>query len=514
MFKKNFYLTIFTVYQFFSTLLLAIGVLPPDFIYLNLLLELIAVIFFDPEYALLSIILSTPFYLALPLHQRDSLESWRIVSAVFFVVFLLKSKIIYWREKPRFDRSLLKFYRWDKYLAWLAAALLISIVFSSAPMLGIKKLAFAVNIYILYLAGYNIWQNQLQRRRAIIAAFIATAIIVLLGYIQLTASFTTSIYYFWQYWAVFVTKTYYGSALYSTVIYSNSWFTFPPHGGDPSLRMFSILPDSHSFAVIALFSITFGLAVLKYARAKYQKVLIWVYIVLANLAIIFSGTKGVWVGVGAIFLLCAGLFIRRFGRKIIRPIFATSMIFLILFALSPLIQKAVGAIRSGRGTESFIARAKSIYDLNESSNAGRIFIWKTIAKYSAGHFITGAGYGNFAEIVRPQAETIKKLFNLPVQDITAHNLYLGFLAEAGILGFLAALLYFKSILSIFAKFFKKYYLFFDDPEVLFVVSSGVTIFALLVYSLVDETLYNDRVLIFFFLVLALAASIMVKRTDD
>src|SRR4051812_41065387 len=78
MFKNKFFLLIFTIYQLFSTAFICVGIWPDWVIFINLALQLAAVFFFDLEYALYSVILSIPFYLAVPNSQFDSLSAWRL----------------------------------------------------------------------------------------------------------------------------------------------------------------------------------------------------------------------------------------------------------------------------------------------------------------------------------------------------------------------------------------------------------------------------------------------------
>ncbi|MBU6447834.1 hypothetical protein KGQ24_03270, partial [Patescibacteria group bacterium] len=92
--------------------------------------------------------------------------------------------------------------------------------------------------------------------------------------------------------------------------------------------------------------------------------------------------------------------------------------------------------------------------------------------------------------------------------ITAHSLYLDVLAEAGILGLAGILAYFFKILAELWEFFKKHYLFSNDPYVFFAFNAGLYMLWLFAYSLVDGTLINDRVLMFFFIALALSARII------
>lgn len=503
MFRKNFLLTIFVVLQFFSVLGLAIGVLPTYFVYLNFALQIAAILFFDSEYAILSVILSIPLFLALPIQGHDSFQGWKIV----FLLLVLK---VFWQKQILTFKGLqfenIKTHTWDKYFFYLGLLALLSTILG-APALGIKKIIFVVNVYLLYIAALQIWDNKEKIYRAISSISVSMAIIVGLGFLQFFATFISSMNYFWGYWATFVSKLYYGTDLYQTLLYSNSWFTPAKNGGEPSLRMFSILPDSHSFATISLFSIPLALGLIYFSGKKWQKYLLWVYIGFADLAIIMSGTKGVWVGMLAALFIGSWFFIQKYGRKIIRPIFISLALFVVLFALSPLLQKGVEAFRAGHNANGFIDRAESLYNIDEFSNATRLVIWQKVFVFGLKHPLLGAGFGNFKEFLNAEPN-LSKILNLPDKYITAHSLYLGLFAEIGLLGLLAFLFWCQKILQEHWKMFRKHYLFFEDPLMVLIVAQGLIFFALGVYLLFDETLYNERVLMYFFLQLALSAAII------
>ncbi|MDB4940083.1 MAG: hypothetical protein JWO40_508 [Candidatus Doudnabacteria bacterium] len=497
MFKSKFWLTVFFVYQAFSTALIAIGVWPKEIIYLNLGLQLAAVCFFNLENAIYSVVLSTPFYLVIPNSKFDSFSAWRIVFPVLFLVFLFK-------DKNYFQNGLQKkieFFKWDKYLKYLFYILLLSIALADNKIPGLKKIAFGANIYLLYVVIFNVVKTKEQILSLIKTSFVATGAIVLFGFAQLFSSAFGNIYYFWQYWATFPARFYYGTTFADTALYSNSWFTATK--GAWSLRMFSILPDSHAFAVIAMFSIPFASMLLFFAKSNWQKALYWIYIALAMLAISFSGTRGVWVGILAPVFILGYLYAKHFGREIIKPIAKPFLIFFIVLALSPFIQNAINHL--GKGNADFLQRAETIYDLNESSNAGRIKIWKDTLKLSLAHPLLGVGYGNFQLSVSDQQS---KALNLPKQYITAHSQYFDILAEAGLVGLIFFLLYLENIGKIFWQFFKSHYLFFEDGFVFFVICFAAYFIWLFAYSLFDGTIMNDRVLMFFFIDLAIAGNII------
>jgi O-antigen ligase len=501
-FSKNFYLAAFAIINLFATVFIALGILPQDVVFVVLVLQIAAVLWFDLEYGLYSFILSLPFYLVLPHLPFDSFSVWRIVSLVLFAKF-------YYLNKEQANRVV--FNSWDKALVSLFFILLISSLFGSEAVLGIKKLIFLGNAYLIYLLASVVIKSSEQIVRSIKVIFVSLFSVVLLGYVQFFATFFSSAYYFWQYWAIVIAKSFYGLSLSKTLQYSNSWFIF--ESNQPTgLRMFSVLPDSHSFAVMAMFVIPFAHALLKIWNRTYQKILIWLCIALSLLAIVLSGTRGVWAGSLIAMILVGYLFVMRYGRKIFTAPILTLVLFVVLILSAPVLQLGINKIKSGVSGNA-LQRAESIYDLNESSNQGRLYIWKhTIKNIVVKEPFLGVGFGNFGSSLNSEDE---KAFNLPKEYISAHNFYLEILTEAGLIGLLGLLWCVKAIAEAFWKFLKQFYLFSDDSLVIFTVSSGLIIAWLFAYLFFDTTIFNDRVLIFTFLILALSGAIIrIKKAHS
>jgi O-antigen ligase len=155
---------------------------------------------------------------------------------------------------------------------------------------------------------------------------------------------------------------------------------------------------------------------------------------------------------------------------------------------------------SGTFEENFIDRAKSIYDLRESSNAGRIQIWHESSGYFFHHpfgvgvanFITslGGGEGSYDQL----ANRLNERYNLPNRYISAHSLYLQLLVETGVVGF-------GLFLSAFGSYFTAVWLYLRQRGgdvtfrglLVFQVSLLVLWFAFA--GMFDVTLFNDKVLI-------------------
>ncbi len=498
-------------WQFISVLMLAVSSWPAWVVWLNLALLLISMVFLEIFDSLLLLIISIPFYVALPNSRFDSLSMWRILFVFLFIIFLFKSDFLK-AKKPREILKQLLIFSWDKYIFALAGlTFLVIILFAPFKSAGLRQLLFFVNLYLFYLVLAHTLKTREEIIKVIRYVVSSLALIITIGFAQLFLTFFVSMDTFWVYWASNFTKLYYGGKLMSVSLYSNSWFAF---NGGRELRMFSIMPDSQSFAYLSVFAVGWGLA-LTLAISKKLRTWLWSGIRFAALVIILSGTRAVWVGVFLPFFTTVGFYIKKIFIPQTKRVFWVFVIILVLFAASPLINKGLQLARVGIFKESFIQRFQSIYDLNETSNQGRIWIWKKSLLFAATR-PQGIGLANFVYILEPTdlppdynqlADSLNKRYNLPQKYITAHNLYLQVLIELGVLGLmiLAGFIFdfFKTVWR-----FSKRHLKEDDILSFFVFQSGLILLWLAAAALFDVTFFNDKVLMYFLLTLALTGSII------
>ncbi len=533
------------LWQLISVLLMALGVWPQSIAWLSFGLLSVVILFVRPFDALLLFIVSVPFYVVLPNPYFDSLSMWRPLVIILFVSWVLRmyvaqnkylTKVFWVRKRMELSQSgaiplLLeridsRFMWWDKYAALFVLFAIISIIFARFPQESIKQIIFLVNAYLLYIVVINAITNKEQVKKLIHYLAASTGIIVALGFVQLVATFFASQYYFWQYWAIMVSSVYYGTGLADILAYSNSWFSYT--GSTPSLRMFSIMPDSHSFGMVAVLLITF-LIPLTYIYFKPgkswrdPKVLItsknyflWNAIRLSGLAIIFSGTRGLWVGMLAPLFISGFFYLKNIARPVFKKAILAYVLVILFFVLSPFINQAFNFVRQAGSEEKFLDRAASIYDLRESSNVGRLIIWKESLVYAVNHPL-GVGYGNFiVSLVSdiPEGASFEEAgkgknlrYNLPQKFVTAHSLYLNILVELGIVGLIAFGLFCFEFLRRAWKFIK-----YSRNDVLvynaFVVMFTLTFLWFLAYGVFDVTIFNDKVLLYVFSALALSGIIM------
>jgi hypothetical protein len=540
-FNPKYGLWLLLVWQAVSVYLMSVGVWSPNLVWITITACALYILVVSPYDTALLLIASIPFYVAVPNHFSDSLSSWRILFAWAFVVWLAKYAIesIHMpagdaaRQAARSITKLL--FPWDRYAAAVLAAMAASAIVARFPVQSVKQLAFLVNVYFLYIIIAASVRTKSQAIELVKYAAGSAALIVLVGYGQLALTFVMETTFFWQYWATHVAQEYYGAALGHVLTYSNSWFSYT--GGIPELRMFSIMPDSHSFAVVASFLIGFLLALIpvyykkkkggeaeglgRFLPSKASYVL-WNSIRASGLAVILSGTRGVWVGILPPLVVSAWLWWKRRARAIMKRISLSYLLIILFFILTPFINQGLAYIRVNSFKENFLLRAASIYNLDEESNIGRLAIWKSSFSYAV-HHPFGVGIGNFVvSLVQdiPPHATFNSVaqqgnlrFNLPQKFVTAHNLYLHVLVELGIIGLATFLLfwlkYFYDVIK-FARQAKGR----DTFGASLVISMAFIILWLLAYSIFDVTLFNDKILMYLFISVALSGLVIKGYIAD
>jgi len=505
-----------------SAILLAVfDVLPREAVLISTGIMVFYFIFSKIEHSLLLFILSIPLFVAMPITEGfDTMANWRILLVILFLVWFFKKGYvknflkqgICCSPKLKINSSLVK---------WVIVFLVIgalTVFVATSPVAAIKKLLFLINIFLLFPIIKNVAKNEKEKTRIIKTGATALMIILVIGYLQLISVFFAPLYNFWQWWAENVTSVFYGSNLSELLKVSNTWFSY--YADSPStLRMFSVFPDSHSFAmfgVIGLIFLTFlakqiheplsGFRARKRAgsptsvggakgetlsearwdsRGKRRGLCIWPCIVLSLLALMFSGSRGVWLSAVIPFLVVVFLFIFR-KEKTLKPFLIMLIIFALAFPVSSLILSQ--SYEDGEDATLAFKRAKSITDLEELSVRSRLGIWKNSLESVLKHPLLGVGIGNYPVVLNEDISAAKR-------GASAHNLYLDIASEMGLLGLAAFLLI---ILSIFKKIRKEII-----NNKLYAICFLFFFGWILIYNLFDVVLLNDKVLLFFMIMTGL-----------
>lgn len=538
------------LWQFLSVALMAVGTWPGSVALISTALLAVFILAAQPYHSVLLLILSIPFYVIVPNKYLANLPMWRVLFVLLFVAWFVRMLVnqraylkkmlairrwyeeslisgtnfwgVIWNTLKRIDS---RFMAWDKLAALFVILTLFSLLIARFPVHGFKQVLFLVNIYLLYIVVVNVVTDQDRVKEIIRVTGISLAIMVGLGFVQYVATMFSVPYYFWQYWATLVSTLYYGQPLGEVLAYSNSWFSSTPAG--QSLRMFGTMPDTHSFGILAMFFLAYVISftrvplrwqasLTEYIKAQRWQVLLALF--LAVFAVMAAGTRGIYVGMMVPLLAALLAYYYNVVRPLLKMAIVSYLAVIVLVVLSPFITQGLNWVRTHDSDDNFLDRAESIYDLSESSNAGRLEIWKDSVVFAALHPF-GVGYGNFIVSLIdniPNDSTFESLsseknlrYNVPQKFVTAHSLYLHILVELGFAGLLAFLLfwweYFESLGKYLGQFSDEY-----NHYTLLIVALALTFIWILAYGLFDVTILNDRVLMYLFVSLGISGLIFAK----
>jgi len=574
--QKNFLRTIYFL-EIFIVLFMILGFIPQQFAYLSLILLIAGFVKLNLLDSLKLFILSIPFFVALPANQfSDSMSIWRIL----ILILVLKTgwekyrdyhsklalesvgnkNLIYFqfvkqsikkisKNNGNIQKILKQSQNSNYYKPFLLTVLFftiaaISLITAQDIGAGVKKMLFLLNIFLLFPVVIFAIKNKSDLMGVIKFIFYSSVTIVLIGYAQFIPTFFVPLSDFWQFWAQNVIRVFYGQNLSNLLSYSNTWFSYyeilPA-----TLRMFSVLPDSHSFAMLAIISMPVILSLIFYYKNKEFKKKIkclLVILIVFTMSVFFSGSRGAWVS--SVFALLAAIYL--FARsqntefknlcklnlqnqlfscpcfkwlvekiktgKLIKKIaffknfnycssnyfskiiICSILLFFVLMPVSTVILKQnqeIWLMRSNtqlsdseRAKVNMFERTFSISDFSEVSNKGRFQIWTETATSIKNNLFFGIGLGNFPLLLGENISTLKK-------GSSAHCIYLDIMAETGIFGLVVFLLLLLEILRTSHKLFfrlKTTYL------KIFAGSFFVYFIWICSYGLFDVVIFNDKVL--------------------
>ncbi len=495
--KISFYIILAS--EILTVFLTSIGIFPREAVLILTGVMIFYFIFSRVEDSLILFIISIPFFIALPISENfDSMANWRILLAILFLclffkqglsIKVIKDKLGRFRIKEKF-----KHYPMEYLVVLFLGIGALSLFVATDVIVGIKKILFLVNIFLLYIIIRNvIAKNKEMTPRIIKAGAVAGIISLIVGYSQLIFVFLKPLYTFWQWWAKNVISVFYGTNLSELLAKSNTWFSYYPDS-PPTLRMFSVFPDSHSFALFTIISLVF-LTALWLIKTNYSK-LVTILIILSLFTLVFSGSRAIWLSAVVPFLLVIVLFILKKKIKIsesttilIKPFIGMLLIFILAFPTSSLIISQ--SYQGGGDSTLAFKRAKSVTDMEELSVKSRMGIWRASFQSILKHPILGVGIGNYPVVLGEDIANGKK-------GASAHNLYLDVASEMGLLGLIALLLIFFEILKFSFKKISKFNHFnhFNQIFAFFFVW-------ILIYNLFDVVLLNDKVLLLFMVAVGL-----------
>jgi len=469
------------------------------------------------EDGVLFFVRAIPLFIALPLTASyDNLNMWRIFSLILFSRFLIEPATFFaiknsLRNAFQYPRAWLKSHpvAVQSFLLLFLAGL--SLLNAQYPIIGMKRIIYFVNLSLVPLILWALLrQGRLTATSVIKNLAIPTIIVIVAGFIQLASTYLMDVYQFMQLWGEQIQLRQFGAQWSSIAVHvGNTWLAY--YGSQLSLRMFSIFPDSHSFPTFILLGIPALLATATGPILRIVEHIPWkklirtyaslsiVWVPLAFLAAILSGTRGIWaasLGVVALVPVWFWLMRRWNVNAIAQRVFAYGASYLAVFFLLFLIAWPIfisPQFLVGKGDYSmFVRRIGSVIDFGETSNALRLVIWKASLVSIADRPLIGVGIGNFPVVLNQRIELARA-------GSTAHNLYLHVATEMGIFAALIVIsLLIQSLISTFYWFRRA-----SGLEQMFAASLLLYLPWVYAYVLTDPILFDERVFLFFATILAL-----------
>ena len=204
-----------------------------------------------------------------------------------------------------------------------------------------------------------------------------------------------------------------------------------------------------------------------------ERVLYFILDLLCIVNLVFTKTRGAWLAfIFGIFALFA---IKKKSTTVVLLIVLVGIFFFL--------------------PDVYTDRFLSSFNLANSSNMGRIALWKGSILMFQDHFINGVGLGLFQ----------KEYENFYIQPNTvttvhAHNNYLHFIAEAGIIGFFGL----TYLMIIILKMLYKYFINSDKVNVkLFFLSSFIAVLVFNIHGLTEFNFGDTDTLRFFWFLLSI-----------
>src|SRR3989338_3130839 len=453
------------------------------------------------EDATIFFVRSIPFFIAIQIMETyDNLNIWRILSIILFLKLAHITGLKYFLRIKEFSKE-------SKLLAILFVFAVLSIIPAVDKGEAVKRIIYFVNLSLVGMVIYYLAEKSVEfKKRLIKNITIPVTIVVIVGFIQVASTYFTDIYQFMRIWGEGIQMRQFG-VLWSEIAVrlGNTWFAY--YGEQLSLRVFSLFPDSHSFPQFVLLGLPalFAVSILKltsnpekynilkkFINTRVSMNVVWVP--LALLITILSGTRGIWAAsVGVIIIILGVIFwmhrtrVKSYYKNIFKYISLYMIAFFMLFAVAYPIFVSPQFLLSKGDWGLFGERIKSIIDFGETSNSQRIEIWKASLESIKERPLLGVGIGNFPVVLD------QRIF-LARAGSSAHNIYLHIAAEMGILALFTALWF---LWRVFKKSYDNYVLAKDPLLVTYFGATIIFVPWVLIYSLTDVALFDERSFLLF-----------------
>jgi O-antigen ligase len=462
-----------------------------------------------PQTSVLFFTALIPTFVAIPITTDfDNFNTWRIVAVIIFLRWFfstqswqsIRSAASSWIHSPRA-------YPMTTTLICLCILALASATQALDTKLAFLRIIYFANAVLVPVVAFTLARTIPSWRLRLIQALCWSALLVTaVALIQLASTYVMDVYAFMRLWGEGIQLRQFGTQWSSiAVTMGNTWLAY--YGPQLSLRVFSLFTDSHSFPIYLLLAMS-GIVAIAFrpiaqqaatGRATLKKLLhtraklMVIWAVLALLAIILSGTRGIWAasiglplvgGIGIWWFRSHTTAARRLWWKYLL-VFTAS--YYLLFAIAWPIFISPQFLLSKGDWALLGNRVRSIVDFGETSNAQRLEIWRATLISIGDHPFLGVGIGNFPTVLHQHV-------TLARAGSSAHNVWLHVAAEMGVPALMfwigVWLLILQSAVRVFAR----------DPDWTIATWAGwllIVIPWIGAYLLTDAAIFDERALLMF-----------------
>ncbi len=330
--------------------------------------------------------------------------------------------------------------------AWVLAFVIV-VGFSAIASLGMEEAIKIAMLSIAFILFYFVWINTVRTKEAFIFYI---SIFVLAG-------FVSALYGLYQY--------FFGD------IYSQAWLDDEMFE-DIKMRVYSTFQNPNVFGEYLLLVIPFSAMLVAESKGLIKK-LFWIGISgVLTVSLVLTFSRGCWLGI-------------LFECFIIAILFDKRLIWLGVLGLiaAPFILP-----------QSILDRFLSIGNMEDTSTSYRVYIWLGTIAMLKDYFLCGIGLGTtsfntiyplyaYSEVVAPHS----------------HSLYLQLFVEYGVIGFIV-------FAGIMFNYFRETLISYKNTKSYFTMASIAAMAGFLLQSATDYTWYNYRVLLIFWIVIAIGIS--------
>lgn len=246
---------------------------------------------------------------------------------------------------------------------------------------------------------------------------------------------------------------------------------------DITNRVYSTLDNPNVLAEYLLLITPFAAACVLNGKTLWQKALYLCCLAAMIVCMVLTISRGGYIGL----ILAAAVFLVMLDvRFILVGILALVALYFVL-------------------PQTIIERFASIGNMSDGSTSYRVFIWLGTIAMLKDYWLSGIGPGNAAfNSVYPAYG-----YNT-ISAPHAHNLYLQLMCDAGILGLILFLLilfaYFRAAFTAFAG--ER-----DKPSRIYLIAAVSAVSGFLLQGMTDYSFYNNRVTLFFWVIIGLGAAL-------